>query len=79
MKQEITIYGKNNCPWCEKACDYIDFLGLEYYYINVYKDISPEALMRLKKDYDIKTVPAIFINGEFIGGYTELVQNLYLL
>jgi glutaredoxin 3 len=66
------IYTKNNCSFCEKAKSLLTELNLEY----VEKDVSNtetklELLMRVP---DARTVPQIFINEVYIGGYTELLD-----
>ena len=55
-----------NCPWCVKAKRLLDLKGIEYIEVNEKSDLYP-------------TVPYIEIDGQAIGGFTELaryVRNL---
>tara|TARA_B100001559_G_scaffold253826_1_gene217718 strand:- start:2268 stop:2441 length:174 start_codon:yes stop_codon:yes gene_type:complete len=53
----------------------LDYYGLEYEekLLDDWKN-----LMELKDNYpNIKQIPAIFIDDEYIGGYTELEKRLW--
>lgn len=43
-----------------------------------YLDVEEEAVMneltRLQREHSYRTIPMIFIDGKFIGGYRELYQ-----
>ena len=70
----ITIYGKSNCPWCDKAKQLAKRYQLDYNYKNI----------SLKKHYDemkqsvpdVKSVPQIFWNKRYIGGYSEFSKEI---
>ena len=66
MKVEI-ITGKY-CGYCESAKHLLHFRVLEY------KEISAhdEEGMKIMTEHNLKSVPQIFINGELIGGFSEL-------
>jgi glutaredoxin len=70
----IIVYGKPNCPFCEKAKALLHghHLHFEYY------DVSdPKMLTEMKTlAPESKTVPQIFWDGVHIGGYTELVAEV---
>jgi glutaredoxin len=66
------IYSKADCTYCEKAKSLLTTLNLAYEEKNVSEpDTKRELLLRVP---DAKTVPQIFINGVYIGGYTELLE-----
>lgn len=71
---KIEVYGKQNCPWCVKAVEWLSSRNLSYTYTDVLKDLSVGELVNLKTRYDMNTVPIIVINDELIGGYTDLVK-----
>lgn len=73
----IVVYGKENCSWCKKACEWLDEKNLTYSYIDVLKDISLVELIQLKERYSMNTVPIVIIDKELVGGYAELVKIIY--
>ena len=65
------MYIKDGCPYCDKARDVI--LGDEkasLHVINITKD--PHTREMIIEDTGQKTLPAIFIGGDFIGGCDDL-------
>lgn len=70
----ITIYGKDSCYWCQEAKDVAETRGLEYEYKNTtYENFRAEMFEKVP---DAKTVPQIFWDGRYIGGYSELVSEI---
>lgn len=75
------IYGKQHCPFCDKAYDLLaDKVALIYYEVG--RDITKEGLVALMSkltDKPITTVPQIlkFENEKYtyIGGYEDLVKE----
>lgn len=78
---KITIYGRENCSWCSKAKDLASNL-LQNQTIDSYEYIDYQKENMSVKDLSeiagtqVKTVPIILIDGEYIGGYKELEENL---
>lgn len=68
-----TVYGKNTCHFCDLAKKLLAQKNLEFTYIDVMEDA--ESLKKLK-DEGFKTVPQIWKDGEHIGGFTELTENV---
>ena len=71
---KIQVYGKQNCPYCVKAKEWLEARNLQYSYTDVLKDISIVDLISIKERYSMNTVPIVVINDELIGGYTDLVK-----
>jgi len=69
----IEIYGKDSCPWCDRAKNLCDSYGLKYIYKNVSLDEKLKKELLSKKP-DTKTVPQIWWYGEHIGGYEDLAK-----
>lgn len=69
----IKIYGKSNCPYCDKAKALAEDKGVCYSYIDLSQDT--EALLEFKTK-GFRTVPIIYDGDEYIGGYTELYKLL---
>lgn len=67
----ILIYTRKFCPYCTAAKELLKSKGLNYIEKDVEKD--PSALEEmLSKSEGQTTVPEIFINGKFIGGFNNL-------
>ena len=69
----IDIYGKDNCPFCDKALFLAQQVVQESYHTYSYyklgNDFTREELF--EKFPTARTFPQITIDGESIGGYTE--------
>ena len=70
----ITIYSKKTCVFCDKAKTLLDNNGLEYIEKVLGVDATREELLELAPD--AKTVPQIFNDSKYIGGYIELTEWL---
>lgn len=68
----VQIYTKSYCPFCHRAKGLLDEYQVTYDETQL--DEDPERFERLKEETGQKTVPQIFINGEFIGGCDELFE-----
>ena len=69
------VYGTQSCGFCSRAKSLLEAKGIEYQEFIVGEDISAEALSE-KIGKPALTVPQIFLDGEHIGGYTELAGRL---
>ena len=70
----ITIYGRPNCSWCDKAKDLATSYQLKYEYRSTDSDaILNELKLRLP---NVKTVPQIWWYEKYIGGYEDFVTEL---
>lgn len=73
----IEIYTSSSCPYCVKAKKLLQTLKLEYNEHNVDDDFDKMCEeLSLKYNKTVQTVPQIIINGNYIGGYTDL-EALY--
>ena len=69
------MISKPNCPYCVKAEALLKSNNIEYI-----KDIVGETITReelLEKAPNAKTVPQIWLDKEYIGGYNELYRKIY--
>lgn len=70
------LYGTNTCPYCEKAKQLLNKNNIEY----KYHDISENKTEILNNLADLtnnqRTIPVIFNNLKFIGGYTQLENEI---
>lgn len=67
---QAKIYTTSYCRYCKMAKSLMESKGLSFTEINL--DNDPEERLRLQAQTGFRTVPQIFINDEFIGGYSEL-------
>jgi glutaredoxin 3 len=70
----IEIYTKKNCGACLEAKRLLDEAGYLYLQYTLDEQITKEQLMA--KFPDAKTVPIIVINGNKIGGLSDLKMML---
>ena len=67
------VYGKSNCPWCARAKEELELRGMPFDYIDL------EEIGKTAKEVtgrDVKTVPQIYLEGKYIGGYESLMEHL---
>lgn len=70
----ITIYGTSTCSYCKKAVELAKQYKLEYEYKNINsKEYLDEIRAMLP---NIKTVPQIYWNGKYVGGYNDLALEI---
>ena len=69
---EIKIYTKSTCPACDMAKKILSEKGATFKEFCM--DDKPEELNQLKAQTGLQTVPQIFINGEMIGGCSDLMK-----
>lgn len=70
----ILIYGKPQCPFCEKAKNLCDQRGYQYEYKTLDVDYTKEQL--LETFPGARTVPQIVVNGLKVGTYDQFTQYL---
>ena len=68
----IEIYGKDNCPYCDKAKALCERKGLDYQYKLLSFDFTREEMFEMFPT--ARTFPQIKVDGNAIGGYTELEE-----
>jgi glutaredoxin 3 len=66
----VEIYGKDNCPYCDRAIALVKKIKAEFVYKKLDTDFTREQL--IEQFPNARTFPQIRINGEAIGGYDEL-------
>jgi glutaredoxin len=71
----VEIFGKPNCPWCDRAVA----LAAQHKLLVTYRDFTKEvgALAELKRRAPgVKTVPQVFVGDRRIGGYEQFAAYL---
>lgn len=68
---KVEVYSTAQCPYCTMAKQLLERKGVNYSEVRVDNDPTKRQEMMTKSRQ--RTVPQIFINGQSVGGYTDLV------
>ena len=68
------VWSNVGCTYCEQAKKLLESKGIEYEERNLAKGWSVQQLHEVVPG--ARTVPQIFVDGKYIGGYTELKKEL---
>ncbi len=71
MSANVTIYTTTVCPYCVRAKQLLQRKNIDYKEVNLNTEpteVRTELMARTKH----RTVPQIFINDQFIGGFDQL-------
>lgn len=71
MSANVVIYSTAVCPYCVRAKQLLERKGIEYKEINLSNE-APEVRIELMQRTNHRTVPQIFIQDKFIGGFDQL-------
>jgi glutaredoxin len=71
---KAVVWSKNSCPFCVQAKALLELRGIEYEERNVSTDWTREQLLEAVPD--ARTLPQIFLDGQHIGGFTDLRSHL---
>ena len=69
--KKVEIFILPDCPWSTKAIQILRKLHIEHEIKVIENDNDFKSLNKVT---DYTTFPQIFINGEFIGGYSQLAE-----
>ena len=67
------VYGKANCPFCEMAKQELAMQNIPFDYVDLEEIGKTAAEVTGRK---VKTVPQIYIQGRYVGGYEEMMAYL---
>ena len=70
----VIIWSKYNCPYCDQAKALLTQRGIKYEERKIGDGFTREELLEAVPN--ARTVPQIIINGNMIGGFTELRDYL---
>lgn len=68
----IVVYTKLNCPYCVRAKQALAQNNYDYTEMVIEVDITRSEFLNLFPE--ARTAPYILVNGDPIGGYTELTE-----
>ncbi|HEU0276434.1 MAG TPA: glutaredoxin 3 [Rhodanobacteraceae bacterium] len=70
---DIEIYSTGMCPYCTAAKSLLRNRGLPWREFRIDVDAGARADM-LRRVPGVRTVPQIFINGVYVGGFDQLAE-----
>jgi len=68
------VWSKNQCPYCDQAKALLKHKGIDYEERNINNGYSKEQLLEAVPT--ARTVPQVFLDDNYIGGFTELRTHL---
>ena len=71
---KATVWSKNSCPFCVQAKALLESKGIEFEERNISADWTREQLLEAVPT--ARTLPQIFLDDNYIGGFTELRRHL---
>lgn len=72
IKAKVTLYTKPSCGYCMRAKSFLDDMKVPYSEVDVSNDRSKHE--ELMDQTGSRTVPYIFINEDYIGGFTDMLK-----
>lgn len=67
------VISRDDCSWCDKAMQALDNRGEPY---EAFLYLEHPMIVKLMGKAGLKTVPQIWHEGDYIGGYAELYKYL---
>jgi glutaredoxin len=68
------VWSKDSCPFCVQAKALLESRGIDYEERNVMHEWTKEQLLEAVPT--ARTLPQIFLDENYIGGFTELKRHL---
>jgi len=68
------VWSKYHCPYCDQAKALLSSKGIVFEEKKIGDGYTKEELLEAVPN--ARTVPQIFLDGELVGGFTELKQKL---
>jgi glutaredoxin len=69
------VWSKDQCPYCVQAKQLLDSKGISYEERNISGDSWTKEQL-LEAVPTARTLPQIFLDEEYVGGFTELRNKL---
>lgn len=71
---EVTIYSKDQCPWCERAKSLLELHDVTYNEIKIGREITREEF--IEQFPGVRTVPQIYVGDVRVGGFDDLSASI---
>ncbi len=72
MTKDVVVYSTDYCPFCRAAKDFLTAKKVKFREIDVSDDAAARDKL-VEMSGGRTTVPQIFVDGESLGGYDDLV------
>ena len=72
MVNNVIIYSKDNCPYCDRAKALLSLKNKQYQEMKIGEDLTRDEFVTIFPN--VKSVPHIIINGDEIGGFDKLTE-----
>jgi glutaredoxin 3 len=69
---KVVLYTTDPCSFCARAKGMFKTRGVDYEEINLTKD--PEGRLELVQRTGMMSFPQIFVSGQLVGGFKELLE-----
>jgi glutaredoxin len=73
FKMKAIVWSKDACPFCVQAKALLEMKGIEFEERNVQHEWTKEQLLEAVPT--ARTLPQIFLDDNYIGGFTELKKH----
>jgi glutaredoxin 3 len=73
----IVVFGAEYCSFCNRAKSLLEKANANFEYLDVEEEPVLVQLQQLQRELNYKTIPMVFIDRQFIGGYKELYQMVH--
>jgi glutaredoxin len=72
--KDLIVYGRTNpvCSSCESLKVLLKEKGIDY----EYKDISTPEMFEEFSKHRLRSIPAVFSEGEYVGGFDKMQELL---
>jgi glutaredoxin 3 len=67
---DITVYTTEACSFCTRVKGLLRAQGVQFTEVNLSKD--PEGRMELAKRTGVMSFPQVIVDGELLGGFSEV-------
>ncbi|MFC6276707.1 GrxA family glutaredoxin [Psittacicella hinzii] len=80
VKYQVEIFGRESCPYCQRAKNILEELKVAGIADGVYHDMIVEGITKediaARIGKEVRTVPQVFVNGNHVGGCDNFVAFL---
>ena len=70
-RTQAIVYGTQTCPYCTKAKSELSLRGMNFDFVDLDELGKTAAEVTARP---VTTVPQIYIEGQYVGGYTEMME-----
>lgn len=70
VMRQVTVYTTDPCSFCARVKGLLKSRGVEFAEINLAKD--PDGRVELARRTGMMTFPQVIVDGELLGGFTEV-------